>query len=147
MKAYQIPLASRTAKGVPLPQVLPIGIKEMVTSVIPIDSFTGRATRSASGMSKKAGTSTSTSTGAGAEAEAEAGGRMVGKTRVDADEEVEEEYLVLLTSKGYVKKTPMRAFKSITQRGLTIISLGEGDALRWVRRCRPQQEVFIATRY
>jgi len=39
IKAFQVPKASRHAKGVPLPQVLPISSEETVTSVIPIDTF------------------------------------------------------------------------------------------------------------
>lgn len=100
VKAFQVPIASRTAKGVPLPQVLPINSDELVTSVIPVDSF-----------------------------------------GID-----ETEHLVLLTSQGFVKKTPLKAFESISARGLIIISLGESDSLRWARRCLPHEEVLIATR-
>ena len=100
VKAFQVPIASRIAKGVPLPQVLPINSDEQVTSVIPVDSF-----------------------------------------GID-----ETEHLVLLTSQGFVKKTPLKAFESISARGLIIISLGESDSLRWARRCLPHEEVLIATR-
>jgi DNA gyrase subunit A len=99
VKAYQIPLGSRIAKGVPLPQVLPIGQNEQVTSVIPIESYTR-----------------------------------------------EDEHLVLMTSQGYVKKTPLKAFQNISARGLIIISLGDGDSLRWARISRPREEVLVATR-
>jgi len=98
-KAFQIPLGARTAKGIPLPQVLPIGQKEQITSIIPVDSF-----------------------------------------------ELPDEHLVLLTKQGYVKKTPLNAFQSISARGLTIISLGDGDSLKWARRCNPEEEVLIATK-
>ena len=98
IKGFQIPLASRTAKGVPLPQVLPITAEEKVTSVISVDVFG------------------------------------------------EEESLVLLTKKGYVKKTPLKAFQSVSARGLIIISLGEGDALSWARRCQPEEQLLFATK-
>ena len=98
VKAFQIPLSSRTSKGVPLPQVLPISSNEIVTSIIPVDEFK------------------------------------------------DDDYLVLLTSRGYIKKTPLKAFSKISARGLIIISLGEGDALRWARRCNPDQDLLIATR-
>jgi DNA gyrase subunit A len=58
----------------------------------------------------------------------------------------EEVHLVLLTERGKVKKTPLKAFESISNRGLVIISLEEGDALRWARLCSPQDEVLIATK-
>ena len=99
VRAYQIPLGSRVAKGVPLPQVLPISSEEQITSVIPVDVF-----------------------------------------------DSEDEHLVLMTSQGFVKKTPLKAFESISARGLIIISLGENDSLRWARRCKPQEEVLVATR-
>jgi DNA gyrase subunit A len=98
VKAFQIPLSSRTAKGAPLPQVLPISSEEKVSTVIPIDQFN------------------------------------------------ENEFLILLTSKGYIKKTPLNAFSKITQRGLIIISLGEGDTLDWARRCDADAEILVATR-
>lgn len=97
IKAFQIPKGSRYAKGVPLPQVLPIGAEE-ITSVIPIDSF-------------------------------------------GADK-----HLVLLTKHGFVKKTPLKAFESITARGLIIISLEDKDSLRWARCCDANNEIVIATK-
>ena len=116
VKAFQVPLGSRVARGVPLPQVLPINSDEVVTSVIPVDSFAGR--NSGGGVD-----------GAGKE-----------------EQEQEQEHLVLLTSNGFVKKTPLKAFESISARGLIIISLEEADSLRWARRCLPHEEVLIATR-
>jgi len=114
VKAFQVPLGSRIARGVPLPQVLPINSDEVVTSVIPVDSFAGR----------------------------NSGGGVDGAEK----EEQEQEHLVLLTSNGFVKKTPLKAFESISARGLIIISLEEADSLRWARRCLPHEEVLIATR-
>ena len=98
IKAYKVPLGSRTAKGVPLPQVLPISSDDKITSVIPIDTFG------------------------------------------------EDESLVLLTKKGYVKRTPLKAFTTISSRGLTIISLEENDTLSWARRCQPEEQILIATK-
>jgi DNA gyrase subunit A len=86
---------------VPLPQVLPIGSQEAVTSVIPVVTF----------------------------------------------DTAEESHLVLLTERGFAKKTPLKAFESISNRGLIIISLEDGDALRWARLCVPQDEILIATKY
>jgi len=59
----------------------------------------------------------------------------------------EDQHLVLLTQQGFVKKTPLKAFKSISTRGLIIIGLGDGDSLRWARICKTEEEVLIATRY
>jgi DNA gyrase subunit A len=37
----------------------------------------------------------------------------------------ESTFLVLLTRNGFIKKTPLAAFKRITARGLIAVSLGE----------------------
>jgi DNA gyrase subunit A len=58
-----------------------------------------------------------------------------------------DEYLVLLTTKGYIKKTRMEAFaKPLSNRGLIAITLEEGDALRWARRCVDGEDIIISTR-
>ncbi|CAN0149786.1 unnamed protein product [Discosporangium mesarthrocarpum] len=86
IRAFQVPLASRQAKGVPVPQVLPLAGDETVASVIPVDEFR------------------------------------------------EDEFLVLLTQFGYIKRTALAAFKSTSSRGLIIIHLEQGDALKWVKK-------------
>jgi DNA gyrase subunit A len=59
LRAYQIPAASRTARGVPIVQMLPIPRGEKITSIVPVSEFT------------------------------------------------DHEYLVMLTRKGYIKKTAL----------------------------------------
>jgi DNA gyrase subunit A len=98
IKAYQIPAASRTAKGVPLVQMLPIPREEKITSVVPVDRFS------------------------------------------------DDEFLVMLTEKGFIKKTALAAFSNIRTNGLIAISLEEGDRLRWVRRAKVEDSVIIGTR-
>lgn len=98
IRAFQVPIASRTAKGVPVPQVLPMGAEEKITSVLPVDEF-----------------------------------------RAD-------EYLVLLTEQGFIKRTPLGAFKSTSSRGLVIVTLSENDTLQWVKRCRDDDSIIIGTK-
>jgi DNA gyrase subunit A len=98
VKAYQIPVGSRTAKGTPLVQMLPIPRDEKITSVVPVDCFS------------------------------------------------DDEYLVMLTEKGFIKKTALTAFSNIRTNGLIAISLEEGDRLRWVRRAKAEDSVIIGTR-
>lgn len=57
----------------------------------------------------------------------------------------EDEYLVMLTSKGYIKKTALSAFANIRTNGLIAISLEEGDQLRWVRRTRAEDTIIIGS--
>ncbi|MEP6519190.1 DNA gyrase subunit A [Microcoleus vaginatus] len=98
VKAYQIPICSRTARGTPVVQLLPIPIEEKITSMVSVTEFTS------------------------------------------------EEYLVMLTRGGYIKKTALSAFGNIRTNGLIAISLEEGDQLRWVQRAKVGDSIIIGTR-
>jgi DNA gyrase subunit A len=98
LKAYQIPTGSRTSRGTPIVQMLPISHEERITSIVPVTEFTS------------------------------------------------DEYLVMLTQKGYIKKTELAAFSNIRANGLIAISLEEGDQLRWVRRARAEDSIIIGSR-
>ena len=98
LKAYQIPAASRTSRGAPIVQMLPIPKEEKITSVVPVSEFSS------------------------------------------------DEYLVMLTQGGYIKKTELSAFSSIRANGLIAISLEEGDRLKWVRRARVEDSIIIGSR-
>ena len=98
LRAYQIPVGSRTARGVPIVQMLPIPRDEKITSVIAVAEFT------------------------------------------------DEDYLVMLTQNGYIKKTALSAFSNIRTNGLIAISLEEGDQLRWVRLARATDSILIGSR-
>ncbi len=96
--AYQIPATSRTARGIPLVQMLPISQAEKITSLIAVSEFT------------------------------------------------EDEYLIMLTRKGNIKKTALSAFANIRSNGLIAISLQPEDELRWVRLATDEDSVIIGTR-
>ncbi|MGC9505691.1 DNA topoisomerase (ATP-hydrolyzing) subunit A [Baaleninema sp.] len=98
LKAYQIPTGSRTSRGVPIVQLLPIPRDEKITSIVPVTEFT------------------------------------------------DEEYLIMLTKGGNIKKTALSAFSNIRANGLIAISLSEGDQLRWVRRAREDDSIIIGSR-
>jgi DNA gyrase subunit A len=98
LRAYQIPVSSRTSRGTPIVQMLPIPKEEKITSVVHVDEFSS------------------------------------------------EEYLVMLTRGGNIKKTALEAFSHIRSNGLIAISLEEGDQLRWVRRAKPEDSVLIGSR-
>ena len=99
VRAYQIPVSSRTARGTAIVQLLPIPHNEKITSIISVSEFS------------------------------------------------EEEYLVMLTNKGYIKKTALSAFKNIRANGLIAISLEEADLLRWVRRARAEDTILIGSQF
>ncbi|WP_017298197.1 DNA gyrase subunit A [Nodosilinea nodulosa] len=58
----------------------------------------------------------------------------------------DEDYLVMLTQGGFVKKTTLSAFSNIRTNGLIAISLEEGDQLKWVRLARNTDSILIGSR-
>lgn len=99
LKAYQISEGSRTSRGTPIVQMLPIPKEEKITSIVPVSEFSS------------------------------------------------DEYLVMLTKGGNIKKTELAAFSNIRSNGLIAISLEEGDQLRWVRRAKSEDSVLIGSRH
>ncbi|MGF1460369.1 MAG: DNA gyrase subunit A [Leptolyngbyaceae cyanobacterium] len=65
---------------------------------------------------------------------------------ISVEEFTDDEYLVMLTQNGYVKKTALSAFSNIRANGLIAISLEEGDQLRWIRLARTSDSVLIGSR-
>jgi DNA gyrase subunit A len=65
---------------------------------------------------------------------------------VPVSEFTDDDYLIMLTQKGFIKKTAMTAFASVRANGLIAISLEEGDSLRWVRRAKETDSAIIGTR-
>ncbi|PSO48184.1 MAG: DNA gyrase subunit A [Cyanobacteria bacterium SW_9_44_58] len=98
LKAYQVPIGSRTARGTPLLQMLPISQEEKITTVLAVREFT------------------------------------------------EDDYLIMLTQQGNIKKTSLSAFSNIRTNGLIAISLAEGDQLRWVRLAKESDSIIIGSR-
>lgn len=99
LRAYEVPTGSRTAKGTPIPSVLPIKSGDIVNSFLPVSDFS------------------------------------------------EDEFIVLVTECGWIKKTPLAAFDKLTSRGLTIASLDKGDRLMWSHLCRDGDDLFIGTKH
>jgi DNA gyrase subunit A len=98
LRAYQIPVGSRTARGVPLVQLLPITLAAKITSILPVSRFS------------------------------------------------EDEYIVMLTRGGFIKKTALSAFSHIRTNGLIAISLEAGDHLGWVRLAKVTDSILIGSR-
>lgn len=97
LRAYQIPEGGRTAKGAPIPSVLPVKMDDVITSVLPVSRFS------------------------------------------------KDEYIVLATENGWIKKTPLAAFEKLTSRGLIIASLGEGDRLNWCEKCTDADDILVGS--
>jgi DNA gyrase subunit A len=56
-----------------------------------------------------------------------------------------DEYIVLATEHGWIKKTPLKAFENLTSRGLTIASLDQGDSLNWCHKCTDSNDILIGS--
>ncbi|MBR4015847.1 MAG: DNA gyrase subunit A [Anaerotignum sp.] len=65
---------------------------------------------------------------------------------IPANEFQEEQYLVMITKHGLVKKTDMTSFANIRRSGLIALNLREGDDLISVMMTNGQDEIFVATR-
>ncbi len=96
--AYRVPQCSRTAKGTPIVQLLPIPREESITSLLSVSSFD------------------------------------------------DENYLLMLTRGGFIKRTPLSAFSKIRANGLIAIGLEDGDALTWVRLAESGDSVLIGSK-
>ncbi|MEB3206585.1 MAG: DNA gyrase subunit A [Vampirovibrionales bacterium] len=57
----------------------------------------------------------------------------------------ESQYLVMLTEKGWIKKTELSQFENVRRNGLIAIGLEDGDKLKWVLPCSSGDDVFIGT--
>lgn len=54
-------------------------------------------------------------------------------------------YLFMATTKGTVKKTPIKDYANIRTNGLITINLDAGDELRWIKQTTGKNDVIIST--
>ncbi|MCD8561737.1 DNA gyrase subunit A [Candidatus Saccharibacteria bacterium] len=57
----------------------------------------------------------------------------------------EDGFLFMATTKGTVKKTPLKDYANIRTNGLIAIKLDDGDELRWIKRTTGQDDIIIST--
>lgn len=55
-------------------------------------------------------------------------------------------YLIMVTKKGKIKRTPLEAYKNVRKNGLIAIGLDEGDEIAGVRLTDGNAQVIVATR-
>eukprot|EP00613_Pedinella_sp_CCMP2098_P070681 CAMPEP_0171933674 /NCGR_PEP_ID=MMETSP0993-20121228/31419_1 /TAXON_ID=483369 /ORGANISM="non described non described, Strain CCMP2098" /LENGTH=998 /DNA_ID=CAMNT_0012574233 /DNA_START=224 /DNA_END=3220 /DNA_ORIENTATION=- len=149
LKAWQVPMATRTARGSPLPALLGVSKEEStMASVIAVSSF-GLQTNAIKAKTRPDGqAATTTDSGDDKEGEEEDEGDEEEGGVVDEEEEgdaaaqlatgtEQQQHLVLVTRQGWIKKTPLHAFARVVgkKRGLVALSLGQGDSVQWARLC------------
>jgi DNA gyrase subunit A len=54
-------------------------------------------------------------------------------------------YLFMATSKGTIKKTPLKDYANIRTNGLIAIRLDDGDELKWIQKTTGEHDVIIST--
>ncbi|KAJ9541226.1 hypothetical protein OSB04_027732 [Centaurea solstitialis] len=64
---------------------------------------------------------------------------------VPVSEFAEDQYLLMLTANGYIKKASLMYFSSIRQSGIIALQLVPGDELKWVRHCTNRDAVAMAS--
>jgi len=57
-----------------------------------------------------------------------------------------ESYLVMVTRKGFIKRTSLEAFNNVRKGGLIALDLSEDDELAWVRLTDGEQQLLVATK-
>ena len=57
----------------------------------------------------------------------------------------DEGYLFMTTTKGTVKKTPLKDYANIRTNGLIAIKLDEGDELRWIQKTTGKNDIIVST--
>jgi DNA gyrase subunit A len=58
----------------------------------------------------------------------------------------DEQYLVMVTKLGQIKKTPAAAYAAVRRNGLIAINLQKDDELNWVRRSSGGNQMLVVTR-
>ncbi|GAB4284807.1 MAG: DNA gyrase subunit A [Candidatus Dojkabacteria bacterium] len=118
LKVYEIPEYSRTAKGLPLVNLIQVTSDELVTSVL---------TRNAKGSI--------------IDEDVHQEGEEISES-----EGVQYKYLFMATKGGVVKKTDLRDFENIRSNGLIAINLDDNDELIWVKPTTGFNDIMLITR-
>ena len=99
LKAYEIPEASRTARGTAIVNLIPLMPDEKITSMIPMKEYR------------------------------------------------DDQYLVMATMQGIIKRTRLSEFANIRKNGLAAISLRDEDKLIEVKRATDDDEIMLFTKF
>ncbi|MDQ7020477.1 MAG: DNA gyrase subunit A [Candidatus Dojkabacteria bacterium] len=119
LKVYEIPEYSRTAKGMPIINLIQVEQDELVTSVLSKgkDGFI-------------------------VDEDISQEDEVVKEKKAD----VNFQYLFMATKRGVVKKTEISQFENIRANGLIAIRLDEGDELIWVKPTTGEDQVIIVSK-
>lgn len=73
--------------------------------------------------------------------------KVTSMIKVGAEEyEDENRFLVMVTRRGIIKRTPLPQYRNVRRMGLIAIGLDDDDELAWVRQTGGDSELIVATR-
>ena len=133
LKGYEVPEATRTARGMNIINLIQLPQDEKITTILPLPKEVPEATRTARGMN------------------------IINLIQLPQDEKIttilpipkevpENLNLVMVTKGGIIKRTELSAYNNVRKSGLIAISLDEGDSLAWARITNGSDELIVATR-
>ena len=125
LRTFEIPEASRTARGRPLVNLLPLDEGERITAMLQIDLEALQQSGSDEDLDEADGVVIE---GEVVEPEAASEGADDGETEL-ANDEPTGAYIFMATAFGTVKKTPLVQFSRPRSAGLIALKLEEGDTL------------------
>ncbi|HDH31486.1 MAG TPA: DNA gyrase subunit A, partial [Candidatus Wolfebacteria bacterium] len=118
-KVYDIPAASRTAKGKLIQNFLDVPVGENITALVTYATTLTNADH----------TQTNTDS-----------------PRKSASSPHESTYLVMATKKGMIKKTSIKDFDKVRRNGIIAINLSKDDRLKWVKPSSGKDEIILTTK-
>lgn len=136
LKTYEIPEASRAARGRPLVNLLPLSEGEYITTMLPVDLEAMRKQADEEDVDAIEGEIDDASE-ASDETEEER------KARIKAADKKKAPFIFMSTANGTVKKTPLVAFSRQRSVGLIALELDEGDILISAAITDGEQEIML----
>ncbi len=70
---------------------------------------------------------------------------IVAYAPTDNQQPITNNYLVMATKNGVIKKTPIKDFSNVRRSGINAINLQKGDLLKWVEFSSGRDEIILAT--
>ncbi|WP_426140798.1 DNA gyrase subunit A [Pseudomonas sp. DWP3-1-2] len=138
LKTYEIPEASRAARGRPLVNLLPLSEGEYITTMLPVDLEAMRKRADEEEGDVIDGEIDDADTNeASTETEEER------KARIKAADKKKAPFIFMSTANGTVKKTPLVAFSRQRSSGLIALELDEGDILISAAITDGEQEIML----
>lgn len=134
LKTYEIPEASRAARGRPLVNLLPLSEGEYITTMLPVDLEAMKRQAEEEDVDAIDGEAEDLNSDESEEDR---------KARIKAADKKKAPFIFMSTANGTVKKTPLVAFSRQRSVGLIALELDEGDILISAAITDGEQEIML----